>query len=180
MVRKAPANPTSRVVGPHCHCDYPHSSHWRRRDRLCPGRHPLHRASPRRKRRRRRQWPNRQDLRIAGSQFYVRPLRTPSSTSILNNYEPILPGSSVNSYLRGWPCGCRRRGNCPRHLHLRCIWASRYTKVGPNQVLVVSGRSAKYVDPDGTVACAASASSKAAACSFGRSSRKSMSFRWNC
>lgn len=32
------------------------------------------------------------------------------------------------------------------------IWASRYTKVGPNQVLVVSGRKHRYVEPDGTVA----------------------------
>jgi flotillin len=31
------------------------------------------------------------------------------------------------------------------------IWASRYTKVGPNQVLVVSGREYKVMDPDGTV-----------------------------
>jgi len=31
------------------------------------------------------------------------------------------------------------------------IWASRYTKVGPNQVLVVSGRRYRSVDPDGTV-----------------------------
>ena len=31
------------------------------------------------------------------------------------------------------------------------IWASRYTKVGPNQVLVVSGRKHKYLDPDGKV-----------------------------
>jgi flotillin len=31
------------------------------------------------------------------------------------------------------------------------IWASRYTKVGPNQVLVVSGRRRKYVEPDGSV-----------------------------
>ncbi len=31
------------------------------------------------------------------------------------------------------------------------IWASRYTKVGPNQVLVVSGRRHKFVEPDGTV-----------------------------
>ncbi len=30
------------------------------------------------------------------------------------------------------------------------IWASRYTKVGPNQVLVVSGRRHKYIDPNGT------------------------------
>ena len=30
------------------------------------------------------------------------------------------------------------------------IWASRYTKVGPNQVLVVSGRKHRYTDPDGT------------------------------
>src|SRR3989441_2381205 len=29
------------------------------------------------------------------------------------------------------------------------IWAGRYTKVGPNQVLVVSGRQHRYVDPDG-------------------------------
>src|SRR5579872_6212498 len=28
---------------------------------------------------------------------------------------------------------------------------SRYTKVGPNQVLVVSGRKHRYIDPDGTV-----------------------------
>ncbi len=31
------------------------------------------------------------------------------------------------------------------------IWASRYTKVGPNEVLVVSGRKHRYRDPDGTV-----------------------------
>ncbi len=31
------------------------------------------------------------------------------------------------------------------------IWASRYTKVGPNQVLVISGRKRKVLDPDGTV-----------------------------
>jgi flotillin len=31
------------------------------------------------------------------------------------------------------------------------IFASRYTKVGPNQVLVISGRKRKIVDPDGTV-----------------------------
>jgi flotillin len=31
------------------------------------------------------------------------------------------------------------------------IWASRYTKVGPNQVLVVSGRQHRYVETDGTV-----------------------------
>src|SRR5437870_10305451 len=31
------------------------------------------------------------------------------------------------------------------------IWASRYTKVGPNQVLIVSGRKHRYADPDGTV-----------------------------
>ncbi len=30
------------------------------------------------------------------------------------------------------------------------IWASRYTKVGPNQVLVVSGGKHRIVDPDGT------------------------------
>jgi flotillin len=30
------------------------------------------------------------------------------------------------------------------------IWASRYTKVGPNQVLVISGMKHKRVDPDGT------------------------------
>ncbi|HWD93435.1 MAG TPA: SPFH domain-containing protein [Verrucomicrobiae bacterium] len=30
------------------------------------------------------------------------------------------------------------------------IWASRYTKVGPNQVLVVSGGRHQVVDPDGT------------------------------
>src|SRR5580658_5477769 len=31
------------------------------------------------------------------------------------------------------------------------IWASRYTKVAPNQVLVISGRKHKIVDPDGKV-----------------------------
>src|SRR2546423_3800940 len=31
------------------------------------------------------------------------------------------------------------------------IWASRYIKVGPNEVLVVSGRKHRYADPDGTV-----------------------------
>ena len=31
------------------------------------------------------------------------------------------------------------------------LWASRYTKVGPNEVLVVSGRKHRYADPDGTV-----------------------------
>src|SRR5262245_3008442 len=31
------------------------------------------------------------------------------------------------------------------------IWASRYTKVGPNEVLVVSGRQYKHTDPDGTL-----------------------------
>jgi flotillin len=31
------------------------------------------------------------------------------------------------------------------------IWASRYTKVGPNEVLVVSGRQYKWADPDGTM-----------------------------
>src|SRR5215472_16978326 len=30
------------------------------------------------------------------------------------------------------------------------IWASRYTKVGPNQVLVISGRKHRIIDPDGT------------------------------
>lgn len=31
------------------------------------------------------------------------------------------------------------------------VWASRYTKVGPNEVLVVSGRQDPVTDPDGTV-----------------------------
>src|SRR5204863_989182 len=31
------------------------------------------------------------------------------------------------------------------------IWAGRYIKVGPNEVLVVSGRKHSYTDPDGTV-----------------------------
>src|SRR5690242_21113228 len=31
------------------------------------------------------------------------------------------------------------------------IWASRYTKVGPNQVLVISGRKHRISDPDGTI-----------------------------
>ncbi len=30
------------------------------------------------------------------------------------------------------------------------VWASRYTKVGPNEVLVVSGRKKRVIDPDGT------------------------------
>jgi flotillin len=34
---------------------------------------------------------------------------------------------------------------------LMAIWASRYTKVGPNEVLVVSGRQYKQADPDGAV-----------------------------
>ncbi len=31
------------------------------------------------------------------------------------------------------------------------VWANRYTKVGPNQVLIVSGRKHRIIDPDGTV-----------------------------
>ncbi|HSU55357.1 MAG TPA: SPFH domain-containing protein [Candidatus Dormibacteraeota bacterium] len=31
------------------------------------------------------------------------------------------------------------------------IWASRYTKVGPNQVLVISGRKHRMAEPDGTM-----------------------------
>src|ERR1043165_2883573 len=31
------------------------------------------------------------------------------------------------------------------------VWASRYTKVGPNQVLIVSGRQYRMIDPDGSV-----------------------------
>jgi flotillin len=34
---------------------------------------------------------------------------------------------------------------------LLAIWAGRYTKVGPNQVLIVSGRKHRYLDPDGSV-----------------------------
>lgn len=34
---------------------------------------------------------------------------------------------------------------------LLMVWASRYTKVGPNQVLVISGRKRRMTDPDGTV-----------------------------
>lgn len=30
------------------------------------------------------------------------------------------------------------------------LWASRYTKVGPNQVLIISGRRKKWLNPDGT------------------------------
>lgn len=29
------------------------------------------------------------------------------------------------------------------------VWASRYTKVGPNEVLIVSGRKHRHLDPDG-------------------------------
>ena len=38
------------------------------------------------------------------------------------------------------------------------IWASRYTKVGPNQVLIVSGRKHRVIGADGTRKFAASAS----------------------
>jgi flotillin len=31
------------------------------------------------------------------------------------------------------------------------VWASRYTKVGPNQALVISGRKRHEIDPDGSV-----------------------------
>ena len=31
------------------------------------------------------------------------------------------------------------------------VWASRYTKVGPNEVLIVSGRQYRITDPDDTV-----------------------------
>src|SRR5277367_3207729 len=31
------------------------------------------------------------------------------------------------------------------------IWASRYTKVGPNEVLVVSGRRHRFAEADGSV-----------------------------
>ena len=31
------------------------------------------------------------------------------------------------------------------------VWASRYTKVGPNEVLIVSGRQYRQADPDGSV-----------------------------
>jgi flotillin len=31
------------------------------------------------------------------------------------------------------------------------VWASRYTKVGPNEVLIISGRQYSLSDPDGTV-----------------------------
>src|SRR5476651_1274590 len=34
---------------------------------------------------------------------------------------------------------------------LLAIWANRYTKVGPNEVIVVSGRKHKFIEPDGTV-----------------------------
>ena len=44
------------------------------------------------------------------------------------------------------------------------IWASRYTKVGPNEVLVISGRKHRIIDPGRhRRATSASASSKAAA-----------------
>ena len=36
-------------------------------------------------------------------------------------------------------------------LVLTAIWASRYTKVGPNQVLIVSGRTHRIRDSDGTI-----------------------------
>src|ERR1041385_1486490 len=34
---------------------------------------------------------------------------------------------------------------------LLAVWASRYTKVGPNEVLIVSGMRKKIINPDGTV-----------------------------
>jgi flotillin len=34
---------------------------------------------------------------------------------------------------------------------LAAIWARRYAKVGPNEVLVVSGRKRRFTEPDGTV-----------------------------
>jgi flotillin len=42
-------------------------------------------------------------------------------------------------------------GFCVLLLVSTAIWASRYTKVGPNQVLVVSGRTYKQQEPDGTL-----------------------------
>lgn len=36
-------------------------------------------------------------------------------------------------------------------LLLVTVWARRYTTVGPNQVLIISGRPLKYADPDGSV-----------------------------
>ena len=61
------------------------------------------------------------------------------------------------------------------------IWASRYIKVGPNEVLVVSGRKHRYTDPDGTRADARLPHrAKAAAPSSSRSSRRWTSCRWNC
>jgi flotillin len=56
------------------------------------------------------------------------------------------------------------------------IWASRYIKVGPNEVLVVSGRRHSYTDPDGTV----QSPGKAAAPSLFRSSRRWTGCRWSC
>ena len=49
------------------------------------------------------------------------------------------------------------------------IWASRYTKSGPNQVLVISGRKRKMTEPDGPRARWDSAWSRAAAVSSGPS-----------
>ena len=61
------------------------------------------------------------------------------------------------------------------------IWASRYTKVGPNEVLVVSGRKHRYADPDGTRADARLPHrSRAAAPSSSRSSRRWTCSRWSC
>ena len=34
---------------------------------------------------------------------------------------------------------------------LVAVWVSRYTKAGPNEVLVISGRKHRVIDPDGTV-----------------------------
>lgn len=59
-------------------------------------------------------------------------------------------------------------------------WASRYTKVGPNEVLIVSGRKKKVIDPDGIERERASASSRAAARSSSRSWKKWTSSRSNC
>ena len=60
------------------------------------------------------------------------------------------------------------------------IWASRYTKAGPNQVLVISGNRHKITDPDGNVKEIGFRMSRAAAFSSGPCLKKWTCCRWNC
>ena len=59
------------------------------------------------------------------------------------------------------------------------IWASRYTKVGPNQVLVISGRKHQMADPDGNVRDVGFRIVKGGGVLCGRCSKRWTFFRWN-